>query len=116
LVEELEAYRQQHTQATIQRLGRYTRRVLTSHGFIPDLHVPKLRAGNADRSWQMLTRYQQAMPLVLDQARAQVRQRVRFGSRPSSSRERSTRAGPRATPPVQASSWHAIASARRGRG
>jgi putative transposase len=67
LDEELEAYRQQQT-AALQRSGSYTRRVLTSHGFIPDLHVPKLRSGNAERSWQVLRRYHLAMPLVLDQA------------------------------------------------
>lgn len=72
LVEELEAHRQRERQTymggTFHRSGTYTRRVLTSHGFIPDLHVPKLRGGNADRPWQVLTRYQLAMPLVLDQA------------------------------------------------
>jgi transposase-like protein len=72
LVEELEAHRQRERQShlgvALQRSGAYTRRVLTSHGFIPDLHVPKLRAGNAERPWQVLQRYQLAMPLVLDQA------------------------------------------------
>jgi transposase-like protein len=68
LLEELEAHRQQQTGVAFQRSGSYTRRVLTSHGFIPDLHVPKLRAGNRDRSWQVLTRYHLAMPLLLDQA------------------------------------------------
>ena len=72
LVEELELHRQRARQAragsTFHRSGSYTRRVLTSHGFIPDLHVPKLRAGNAERPWQVLRRYQLAMPLLLDQA------------------------------------------------
>jgi putative transposase len=72
LVEELEAHRQRERQAqagvTVHRSGTYTRRVLTSHGFIPDLHVPKLRGGNADRPWQVLRRYHLAMPLLLDQA------------------------------------------------
>jgi len=72
LVEELEAHRQRERQShlgvALQRSGAYTRRVLTSHGFIPDLHVPKLRAGNAERPWQVLQRYQLAMPLLLDQA------------------------------------------------
>ncbi len=72
LVEELEAHRQRERQShpgvLFQRSGTYTRRVLTSHGFIPDLHVPKLRGGNADRPWHVLRRYQLAMPLVLDQA------------------------------------------------
>jgi putative transposase len=72
LLEELEAHRQRQRQQThctsLQRSGTYTRRVLTSHGFIPDLHVPKLRGGNADRPWQVLKRYQLSMPLLLDQA------------------------------------------------
>ena len=70
LLEELEAHRQHARQAlagvTFHRSGTYTRRVLTSHGFIPDLHVPKLRGGNAERPWQVLRRYQLAMPLLLD--------------------------------------------------
>lgn len=73
LLEELEAHRQRARQApvdvTFQRSGPYTRRVLTSHGCIPDLRVPTLRSGNAERPWQVLTRYQLAMPLVLDPAR-----------------------------------------------
>jgi transposase-like protein len=72
LVEELEAHRQPYRQQSLplplQRSGSYTRRVLTSHGFIPDLHIPKLRGGNGQRTWQVLKRYQLAMPLLLDQA------------------------------------------------
>src|SRR5690349_11816677 len=48
LVEELKVhrqpYRQQYLPVALQRSGSYTRRVLTTHGFIPDLHVPKLRS------------------------------------------------------------------------
>src|SRR5215211_715327 len=59
LVEELKTHQQraraQHHDASLQRSGTYTRRVLTSHGFIPDLHVPKLRGGNAERPWHVLT-------------------------------------------------------------
>jgi transposase-like protein len=76
LVEELLAYRQTCPRtagkvlltSTFQRAGTYTRRVLTSYGFIPDLRVPKLRSGNRDRPWHILTRYQLAMPGLLDQA------------------------------------------------
>jgi transposase-like protein len=72
LVEELEVHRQPYRQhvlpAALQRSGTYTRRVLTTHGFIPDLHIPKLRAENHARPWQVLTRYQLSMPLLLDQA------------------------------------------------
>ena len=72
LSEELETHRQhtraQQHHASLQRSGTYTRQVLTSHGLIPDLHVPKLRSGNAERPWHVLTRYHLAMPLLLDQA------------------------------------------------
>jgi transposase-like protein len=72
LDEELEAHRRHDRQhdhaASLHRSGTYTRRVLTTHGFIPDLRVPKLRGGNRARPWQVLTRYQLAMPLLLDQA------------------------------------------------
>ena len=68
LVEELETHRQRAHSLSFHRSGTYTRRVLTTHGFIPDLHVPKLRAGNRARVWQVLTRYQLSMPLLLDQA------------------------------------------------
>jgi putative transposase len=72
LLEELEVHRQckgQHDRsAALHRSGTYTRRVLTTHGFIPDLHIPKLRSGNRARTWQVLRRYQLSMPLLLDQA------------------------------------------------
>jgi transposase-like protein len=68
LLEELETHRQRAHTLPSHRSGTYTRRVLTTHGFIPDLHVPKLRAGNRERVWQVLTRYQLSMPLLLDQA------------------------------------------------
>jgi putative transposase len=54
--------------STVRRSGSYHRQVLTSYGFIPDLRIPKLRAGNAERPWQILRRYQLTMQLVLDQA------------------------------------------------
>src|SRR5919109_2198514 len=76
LVEELLAYRQTCPQTAAEvplasafhRAGTYTRRVLTSYGFIPDLRVPKLRSGNRSRAWHILARYQLAMPELLDQA------------------------------------------------
>jgi transposase-like protein len=72
LVEALEAhrqpYRQQYLPVALQRSGTYTRRVLTTHGFIPDLRVPKLRGDNHARRWQVLRRYQVSMPLLLDPA------------------------------------------------
>lgn len=56
LVEELEAHRRRTPGLSCHRSGTYTRRVLTTHGFIPDLHIPKLRAGNRARVWQVRTR------------------------------------------------------------
>ena len=72
LVEELLAARAAALQASgttlaqFYRSGTFTRRVLTRFGAIADLHVPKLRHGNAERDWQILRRYQQAMPHLLD--------------------------------------------------
>ena len=76
LEEEVLAYQQtcwlaalaQLPSSAFQRSGTYARRVLTSYGYIPDLRVPKLRGGNRERPWHILTRYQIAMPIVLDQA------------------------------------------------
>jgi putative transposase len=77
LSEELTSYHAQVSAAAaaagrspspLRRAGSYPRRVLTSYGLIPDLHVPKLRSGNADRPWHILTRYQLAMQPVLDLA------------------------------------------------
>lgn len=77
LVEELNAYRT-HWYAhqppfsclppSLQRSGSYARQLLTAYGYIPDLRVPKLRAGNRERPWQILTRYQRAMPDLLERA------------------------------------------------
>lgn len=50
-----------------QRSGSFSRQLLTSYGLIPDLHIPKLRRGNATREWQILRRYQRLAPRVLDQ-------------------------------------------------
>jgi transposase-like protein len=52
--------------ADYYRSGTFQRRVITRYGPISDLHVPKLRQRNAIRTWQILLRYQQAMPQVLD--------------------------------------------------
>jgi len=77
LHEEVAAYRDHlranaraasRTPSAFRCAGSYRRRVLTSYGLIPELRVPKLRSGNADRPWQILTRYQLAMQEVLDLA------------------------------------------------
>ena len=49
-----------------QRSGYFKRGVNTDHGHIPDLKVPKLRRGNKEREWQVLTRYQSSLQYVLD--------------------------------------------------
>src|SRR3990172_2089191 len=51
-----------------QRSGFFERQVKTDYGSLPDLHVPKLRRGNRERVWQVLTRYQSTLQRVLDQA------------------------------------------------
>src|SRR5262245_42152938 len=72
LVEELLAARAAALESTggtlaqFYRSGAFTRRVLTRFGTITALHIPKLRQGTAERDWQILRRYQQAMPRVLD--------------------------------------------------
>jgi putative transposase len=48
------------------RSGYFSRQVLTSFGLLPHLRIPKLRSGNRSRHWQVLQRYQQAMPVLLD--------------------------------------------------
>lgn len=68
LHEEVLVYRAEHGTPEMRLSGSYRRQVLTSHGFIPALRQPKLRCGNRQRPWQILTRYQCAMQSVLDQA------------------------------------------------
>jgi transposase-like protein len=51
-----------------QRSGTFKRAVETSYGYIPDLRVPKLRRGNKEREWGVLTRYQSTQQIVLDKA------------------------------------------------
>jgi len=50
------------------RSGFFTRQTDTMYGHIPDLRVPKLRAGNAQRLWQILVRYQSALQSLFDKA------------------------------------------------
>lgn len=68
LREEVRAYRSAHPLPGLRLSGSYKRQVLTTHGLIPDLRQPKLRCGNRERSWQILTRYQLSMQAVVDQA------------------------------------------------
>lgn len=69
LNEELEAARHDPAQPELflsYRSGYFTRRVFTSLGLISSLRVPKLRRANRERDWNILQRYQQAMPTLLD--------------------------------------------------
>jgi len=50
-----------------QRSGYFERGVSTDHGHIADLKVPKLRRGNKEREWKILTRYQSCLQYVLDE-------------------------------------------------
>lgn len=68
LREEVAAYRASQSVPGMRLSGSYRRQVLTTHGLIPDLRQPKLRCGNRERSWQILTRYHLAMQAVVDQA------------------------------------------------
>lgn len=77
LVEELEVYRNSWRKqqppftclpVTLQRSGSYTRQILTTYGYIAALQVPKLRGANRERPWQILTRYQLALPDLLERA------------------------------------------------
>jgi transposase-like protein len=52
--------------AEAQRSGSFQRGVSTDHGDIADLRVPKLRRGNKEREWQVLTRYQRCLQYVVD--------------------------------------------------
>ena len=44
-----------------RRSGYYPRELDTEYGRIDDLSVPKLREGNEDRPWNILTRYQRSL-------------------------------------------------------
>jgi transposase-like protein len=60
LVEEVEAARAKMVEPT-RRSGYYQRGLNSPYGQIPQLHVPKLRAGNKEREWQIPTRYERNM-------------------------------------------------------
>ena len=75
LREELSAYlgfapyqRTDQKKAHQRRSGYFDRQLDTLYGRIDDLNVPKLRAGNKDRPWQVLRRYVRAQQRMLDTA------------------------------------------------
>ena len=51
-----------------RRSGYFHRCVITSLGAIDRVRVPKLRAGNKNRTWNILVRYRQATRALLDKA------------------------------------------------
>ena len=53
--------------AEAQRSGYFKRGVSSDHGHLPELKVPKLRRGNKEREWKILTRYQSCLQYVLDE-------------------------------------------------
>ena len=60
LVEEVIAERAKMA-VSPRRSGYYQRVLNTQYGQIAHLHVPKLRASNKEREWQILTRYERSM-------------------------------------------------------
>lgn len=77
LIEELNAhlgfdpYTRIHTgkkEEAQRRSGYFHRCVTTSLGAIDRVRVPKLRAGNKNRTWNILVRYRQATQALLDKA------------------------------------------------
>ncbi len=67
LVEEVAADLAQWAGPRPRRSGYYPRITDTQYGRIPDLRVPKLRWGNAQREWQILMRYEKGLRGWLDQ-------------------------------------------------
>lgn len=59
-------YERRSSPAKGYRSGYFKRRVTTDHGEIPDLRVPKLRSGNKERVWKILSRYQRCLGYLLD--------------------------------------------------
>lgn len=68
LIEEVEAHRTKLAGEQPRRSGYYERVVGTQHGQIENLRVPKLRSGNREREWQILSRYQRCLTGLLDYA------------------------------------------------
>jgi putative transposase len=68
LVAEVEAHRASLSGEKPRRSGYYERRVGTQYGQIEALRVPKLRFGNPERTWQVVSRYQRCLTGLLDYA------------------------------------------------
>lgn len=68
LVEEVKAHLAGLEEAKPRRSGYFGRRLDTRFGRIEALSVPKLRQGNKERQWEILTRYQRSRGYLLDVA------------------------------------------------
>lgn len=68
LVAEVESHLASMVGEKPRRSGYYPRVVDTLYGRVAALQVPKLRFGNPERSWQILTRYQRSVQGLLDYA------------------------------------------------
>jgi transposase-like protein len=66
LVEELKLTLETFGEDRPRRSGYYSRVVDTQYGRIDELQVPKLRARNRERDWQILERYQRGIQGFLD--------------------------------------------------
>jgi transposase-like protein len=49
------------------RSGFYSRQLLTQYALLANIHVPKLRRGNAQLAWQTITRYERCWGPLFDQ-------------------------------------------------
>ena len=65
LVEELQAEREGQSGQQPRRSGYFSRTLDSEYGRIEQLQVPKLRWGNKERNWQILTRYQRGLDSLL---------------------------------------------------
>lgn len=68
LVEEVKAHLDSLSGAKPRRSGYFQRCLDTRFGRVETLAVPKLRCGNKEREWQILTRYQRSRDYLLDTA------------------------------------------------
>jgi transposase-like protein len=66
LIEEVKAHREKCPVGCARRSGYYQRSLDSQYGRIEKLNVPKLRQGNGEREWSILTRYERFLGNLLD--------------------------------------------------
>ena len=66
LIEEVKAHREKNPGGCARRSGYYQRSLDSQYGRIEKLNVPKLRQGNGEREWSILTRYERFLGNLLD--------------------------------------------------